>query len=70
LRDDEKIFACYRAIHDLLRPGGWFLNYDLFFDGVEGHLEALRAAGFEPVECRWQEPPRAIVASRRNGAAA
>ena len=35
LRDDAKIFACYRAIHDLLRPGGWFLDYDLFFDGVE-----------------------------------
>src|SRR6266700_1631051 len=70
LRDDEKIFACYRAIHDLLRPGGWFLNYDLFFDGVEAHLSALRAAGFARVECRWQEPPRAIVASRSNGVAA
>ncbi len=70
LRDDDKIFACYRAIRGLLRPGGWFLNYDLFFDGVEGHLSALREAGFAPVECRWQEPPRAIVASRSNGVAA
>jgi len=70
LRDEDKIFACYRAIRGLLRPGGWFLNYDLFFDGVEAHLSALRAAGFAPVECRWQEPPRAIVASRSNGVAA
>src|SRR5437764_6654445 len=27
LRDMAKIFACYRAIHDLLRPGGMFLDY-------------------------------------------
>jgi len=65
LRDEEKIFACYRAIHGLLRPGGWFLDYDLFFDGVEGHLNALRAAGFAPVECRWQEKPHATVAAQR-----
>ena len=65
LRDEEKIFACYRAIHGLLRPGGWFLDYDLFFDGVEGHLTAMRAAGFAPVECRWQEPPHATVAAAR-----
>ena len=68
LRNDEQIFACYRAIRDLLRPGGWFLDYDLFFDGVEGHLRALREAGFARVECRWQEKTRAIVAaSRSNG---
>lgn len=68
LRDEAKIFACYRAICGLLRPGGWFLDYDLFFDGVEGHLDALRAAGFARVECRWQEPPRAVVAAARHGA--
>src|ERR1051326_2952418 len=59
LRDDEQIFACYRAIHGLLRAGGWFLDYDLFFDGVEPHLNAMRAAGFATVECRWQDPARA-----------
>ena len=65
LRDDAKIFACYRAIGELLRPGGWFLDYDLFFNGVESHMRALSAAGFAPVECRWREPPRAIVAASR-----
>jgi SAM-dependent methyltransferase len=65
LRDDPQIFACYRAIHDLLRPGGWFLDYDLFFDGAEPHLNAMRKAGFARVECRWQEKPRAIVAAAR-----
>jgi trans-aconitate methyltransferase len=64
LRDEEKIFACYRAIRGLLRPGAWFLDYDLFFNGVDGHMSAMRAAGFEPVECRWQEPPHATVAAR------
>lgn len=63
LRDDAKIFACYRAIHELLKPGGWFLDYDLFFDGVESHLAAMRDAGFTKVECRWQEQPHATVAA-------
>jgi len=65
LRDLPKIFACYRAIHDLLRPAGCFLDYDLFFAGVEGHIAELRAAGFVAVNCPWQEPPRAILAAAR-----
>ena len=65
LRNDAQIFACYRAIRDLLRPGGWFLDYDLFFDGVEAHIDAMRAAGFAVVECRWQEKPRAVIAAGR-----
>jgi trans-aconitate methyltransferase len=67
LRDEAKIFACYRMIHDLLRPGGWFLDYDLFFEGLDPHIEAMRAAGFDTVECRWREPPRAIIAAGREG---
>lgn len=63
LRDPEKIYACYRAIHDLLRPGGWFLNCDRFVGTVEPHLVELRSAGFAQVGCPWQEPPRAIIAS-------
>ena len=66
LRDPEKIFACYRAIHDLLRPRGCFLDYDLFFAGVEGHIAELRAAGFASVDCPWQEPPRAILVAARS----
>jgi ubiquinone/menaquinone biosynthesis C-methylase UbiE len=66
LRDPEKIFACYRAIRGLLKPGGCFLNCDRFVEGVESHLAALREAGFDRVECRWQEPPRAIIVAGRN----
>ena len=65
LRDEAKIFACYRAIRELLKPDGWFLDYDLFFDGVESHLRAFAEAGFAGVECRWQEERHAIVAARR-----
>ena len=64
LGDAAKIFACYRAIHDLLRPGGVFLDYDLFFQGVDAHIAELRKAGFT-IECPWQEPPRAIVIAAR-----
>jgi ubiquinone/menaquinone biosynthesis C-methylase UbiE len=65
LESREKIFACYPAIHGLLRPGGCFLNYDRFVDGVEEHLTELSAAGFGRVECTWQQAPRAIVVAGR-----
>ena len=65
LRDPDKIFACYRPIHDLLKTGGCFLNCDRFVEGVDRHVVALRDAGFGRVECAWQEPPRAIVVASR-----
>lgn len=64
LGDYGKIYACYRGIHGLLKPGSWFFDYDLFFNGVEPHLEAMREAGFSLVECRWQEDRHAIVAAK------
>jgi tRNA (cmo5U34)-methyltransferase len=65
LRNDPQIFACYRAICGLLKPGGWFIEEDLFFDGVEPHMAAMRDGGFATVECRWQDGRRAIVAAGR-----
>jgi ubiquinone/menaquinone biosynthesis C-methylase UbiE len=65
LREPAKIFACYRAIHDLLKPEGRFLDYDLFFAGTEGHIAELREAGFTSVECPWHDPPRAILIASR-----
>jgi ubiquinone/menaquinone biosynthesis C-methylase UbiE len=67
LGDAEKIYACYHAIHDLLKPGGCFLNCDRFVEGVEPHLGALREAGFDYVECLWRESPRAILIATRIG---
>jgi len=65
LRDDPQIFACYRAICGLLKPGGWFIEEDIFFDGVAPHMAAMRDGGFGAVECRWQDERRAIVAAHR-----
>jgi len=61
LGDPKKIYACYRAIHGLLKLGGYFLNCDRFVGGVEPHLAALREAAFHRVECPWHDPPRAII---------
>jgi len=65
LRAPEKIFACYQAIYDLLKPGGCFLNCDRFVEGVEPHLAELREAGFDQVACAWQQSLHAIVVAKR-----
>jgi ubiquinone/menaquinone biosynthesis C-methylase UbiE len=65
LGDPQKIYACYRALHGLLKPGGLFLNCDRFVGGVDPHLAELREAGFTRVECLWQDPPRAIIVAAR-----
>lgn len=64
LRDLTAIAACYRGIARTLKPGGVFLDYDLFFDelgGVERHTVLLREAGFAHVECLWQQVPLATL---------
>jgi ubiquinone/menaquinone biosynthesis C-methylase UbiE len=67
LGDPQKIYACYRALHGLLKPGGVFLNCDRFVGGIDPHLAELRKAGFTRVECPWQDPPRAIIVAARAG---
>jgi ubiquinone/menaquinone biosynthesis C-methylase UbiE len=57
----DAIFACYRAIAGLLKPGGVFLNYDRFPGGIESHDAALRDVGFAAAKPLWQEPPLAIL---------
>lgn len=63
LRDRKAIFRAYGAIRGLLSPTGCFLDYDYFqyAGGLDVHLAALRDAGFENVECVWQEGAAAIV---------
>jgi hypothetical protein len=56
--------GCYRSICSLLRPGGLLLDYDLFGlvpGGVGIHTRWLLEAGFERVECTWEEAPLAIL---------
>jgi ubiquinone/menaquinone biosynthesis C-methylase UbiE len=67
LRDMNAIAECYRGIARVLKPGGLFLDYDLFFDhtgGLPRHTELLKAAGFAEVECLWQQAPLATIAAR------
>jgi len=64
LRDVSLIADAYRGIAATLKPGGAFLDYDLFFDtigGIEHHIELLRQAGFAQVECLWRDPPLATL---------
>jgi ubiquinone/menaquinone biosynthesis C-methylase UbiE len=67
LRDMDAIAECYRGIARVLKPGGLFLDYDLFFDrtgGLPRHTELLKEGGFAEVECLWQQAPLATIAAR------
>lgn len=63
LRDRKAIFRCYGTIRGLLAPAGCFLDYDYFqyAGGLDTHLAGMQDAGFESVECVWQEGAAAIV---------
>jgi trans-aconitate methyltransferase len=63
LRDRKAIFLCYGAIHSLLAASGCFLDYDYFqyAGGLDAHIAGMRDAGFDSVECVWQEGAAAIV---------
>jgi SAM-dependent methyltransferase len=69
LRDLALIADAYCGVARTLKPGGVFLDYDLFFDeigGVDHHIALLRDAGFAQVECLWQQAPLATLrASKR-----
>ncbi len=67
LRGMKFIEECYRGIRRILKPGALFLDCDLFAvaGGVEKHLSAIKQAGFESVECAWEQAPLAIVKARR-----
>ncbi|HUC69094.1 MAG TPA: class I SAM-dependent methyltransferase [Stellaceae bacterium] len=63
LRDRKLIFRCYGTIRELLVPEGCFLDCDYFeyVGGVGMHMAAMEKAGFERVECVWQEGAAAII---------
>ena len=69
LREIALIGACYRGVLRLLKPGGLFLDYDIFgiAGGIETHTRLMRAAGFGRIECPWQEAPAAILAAYASG---
>jgi ubiquinone/menaquinone biosynthesis C-methylase UbiE len=65
LRDLAIMGECYRGIFRVLKPGGWFLDYDRFerAGGLAAHEKLLQAAGFSQVEWAWEQSPVAILAA-------
>ena len=55
--------ACYEAVHGLLKPGGCFLDYDLFdnFGGVPLHQHSMQVAGFKAADPVWHRHPTAVI---------
>jgi ubiquinone/menaquinone biosynthesis C-methylase UbiE len=69
LRQPPLIAAAYRGIASALKPGGLFLDYDLFFDeisGLDGNMTMLRDAGFARVDCLWQQTPLATLKASKS----
>jgi SAM-dependent methyltransferase len=71
LRDLGQIAASYRAVAGVLKPGGVFLDYDLFglIGGIDAQMQTIRDAGFAAVDCLWQEGRLAIIRALRTSAA-
>jgi ubiquinone/menaquinone biosynthesis C-methylase UbiE len=67
LEREPLIKGCYGSIRRVLRPGGLFLDYDLFGlvpGGVAQHMQWLVEAGFEQPRCIWEQLPIAIISAQ------
>jgi len=67
LRDLDQIAACYRAIAEVVKPGGAFLDYDLFdlIGGIDTQSKVIKEAGFAAVDCLWREGRLGIIRAVR-----
>ena len=63
LTDLAAMAACYEAVHGLLKPGGCFLDYDIFdnFGGVPLHQHSMKVAGFKAADPVWHKHPTAVI---------
>ena len=63
LNDLAAMAACYEAVHGLLKPGGCFLDYDLFdnIGGVPLHQHSMKVAGFKAADPVWHKHPTAVI---------
>ena len=52
--------AIYEEAETLVRPGGCFINFDRHHPPIADQMEWLRYAGFEDVQCFWQDENRAL----------
>ena len=69
LYDEGRIAQVYKDIHDLLKPGGTFINLDHIrrVGGVEGQTAWLREAGFAEVDCVEVTQGVARLSARKAG---
>ncbi|MGA8756809.1 MAG: class I SAM-dependent methyltransferase [Stellaceae bacterium] len=70
LRDLGEIADSYRGIAAVLKPGGMFLDYDLFglIGGTDAQMQTIRDADFATVDCLWKQERLAIIRAIRPGA--
>ena len=61
VRSPDIIRSIYKETFSLVKPGGWFLNFDRITPSQKEHLAWLREAGFADVQCFWDGGRRAIV---------
>lgn len=54
------IRAIYEDAYALVQPGGCFLNFDRHEPPIDDQMRWLRGAGFEDVQCFWQDSRRAL----------
>ncbi|MGH7845306.1 MAG: class I SAM-dependent methyltransferase [Candidatus Binatia bacterium] len=50
-REAAIIRAIYKELFPLVKTGGCFLNFEILTHPLESHLEWLREAGFQDVQC-------------------
>ena len=60
------IAPVYSDVHAVLKPGGWFLDYDHFDHAgdIESHIKAFKKAGYSQVESLWYESPTGIIRAK------
>lgn len=63
LTDLAAMANCYEAVRGLLKPGGCFLDYDMFdnFGGVPLHQHSMKVAGFKAADPVWHRHPTAVI---------
>jgi SAM-dependent methyltransferase len=55
----------YQDAHELLKPGGCFLNFDRLEPPLQDQLKWLKQAGFVDVQCFWKSANRAVFGGFR-----